>query len=97
MQHEELGKGIPYNGIAAAKPHKGAVMAVVFPWYLFGGGNKSDATDKEMVPKIHQMAKDKIAEEKMTAEEQKRFIDKINELFRKKIGADWKNIQYDDI
>ena len=72
-------------------------MAVVFPWYLFRGDKKSDATDKEMVPKIHQMAKDKIAEEKMTAEEQKRFIDKINELFRNKIGADWKNIQYDDI
>lgn len=72
-------------------------MAVVFPWYLFGGDKKSEATDKEMVPKIHQMAKDKIAEEKMTAEEQKRFIDKINELFRNKIGADWKNIQYDDI
>ena len=72
-------------------------MAVVFPWYLFRGDRKSDATDKEMVPKIHQMAKDKIAEEKMTAEEQKRFIDKINELFRNKMGADWKNIQYDDI
>lgn len=72
-------------------------MAVVFPWYLFRGDKKSDATDKEMVPKIHQMAKDKIAEEKMTAEEQKRFIDKINELFRNKIGADWKNIEYDDI
>lgn len=72
-------------------------MAVVFPWYLFRGDKKSDATDKEMVPKIHQMAKDKIAEEKMTAEEQKRFIDKINELFRNKMGADWKNIQYDDI
>ena len=70
---------------------------MAFPWYLFRGDKKSDATDKEMVPKIHQMAKDKIAEEKMTAEEQKRFIDKINELFRNKIGADWKNIQYDDI
>ena len=72
-------------------------MAVVFPWYLFRGDKKSDSTDKEMVPKIHQMAKDKIAEEKMTAEEQKRFIDKINKLFRNKMGADWKNIQYDDI
>ena len=72
-------------------------MAVVFPWYLFRGDKKSDATDKEMVSKIHQMAKDKIAEEKMTAEGQKRFIDKINELFRNKMGADWKNIQYDDI
>lgn len=73
-------------------------MAFVFPWYLFGAGKGNSAvTDKEMVPKIHRMAKDKIAEEKMTAEEQKSFIDKINELFRNKIGADWKNIQYDDI
>ena len=73
------------------------MMSVVFPWYLFKGSGNNIQTDKEMVPKIHQMAKDKIAEEKMTAEEQKRFIDKINELFRNKMGADWKNIQYDDI
>ena len=72
-------------------------MAVVFPWYLFRGSGNNSQTDKEMVPKIRQMAKDKIVEEKMTAEEQKRFIDKINELFRNKMGADWKNIQYDDI
>jgi len=72
-------------------------MAVVFPWYLFRSKKKTNATDKEMVPKIHQMAKDKIVEEKMTAEEQKKFIDKINELFRNKIGADWKEIEYDDI
>ena len=71
-------------------------MSVVFPWYLFSRKKDSGPTDKEMVPKIHQMAKDKIAEEKMTAEEQKRFIDKINKLFRNKMGADWKNIQYDD-
>ena len=70
---------------------------MAFPWYLFRGEKKTDTTDKEMVPKIHQMAKDKISEEKMTAEEKKRFIDKINELFGNKIGTDWKNIQYDDI
>lgn len=69
-------------------------MAVVFPWYLFRGDKNSVATDKEMVPKIHKMAKDKIAEEKMTEAQKKSFIDHINRLFGNKIGKDWTDIQY---
>lgn len=71
------------------------MMTVVFPWYLFNKKNKDVVTDKEMIPKIHQMAKDKIKEENLKGEELKRFVDKINELFRNKIGEDWININYE--
>lgn len=70
-------------------------MTVVFPLYLFNKKNKDVVTDKEMIPKIHQMAKDKIKEENLKGEELKRFVDKINELFRNKIGEDWININYE--
>ena len=70
-------------------------MTVVFPWYLFNKKNKDVVNDKEMIPKIHQMTKDKIKEENLKGEELKRFVDKINELFRNKIGEDWININYE--
>ena len=71
------------------------MVPYVYPWFLHKGVfgiKKSAVTDEEMVPEIHRLAREKIKEEGLTGEQLKYFVDKINELYRNKIGEAWKEL-----
>ena len=71
------------------------MVPYVYPWFLHKGLfgiKKSTVTDEEMVPEIHRLAREKIKEEGLTGEQLKYFVNKINELYRNKIGESWKEL-----
>lgn len=75
---------------------------MAYPWYLHRGGvfgsgrTKNTVTDEEMIPEIHRIARQKIKEEGFTEEELKRFVDKVNEIYRNKIGDAWKELKIEE-
>ena len=75
------------------------MVPYVYPWFLHKGvfgTKKRTITDEEMVPEIHRLAHEKIKEEGLTGEQLKYFVNKINELYRNKIGEAWKELKIEE-